>query len=221
MYYDFLSGGNQGGFTYSLNNNRRFYHLTGTYRHVKGSKNKSFAVTGGRSVRESDLEIFPAGFQSSVLRFFVVGLAGLMWIFNSWQSLFSELYLWPISWTAATLIDLAGVSVVLRQPLGQTDSCIIEIGRIIFHVEHQCSGISAFFIFLAALGAYPASLGYKVYGAHAQDARILRLWRAPPGDPRRNCQLHSRLAALFPPLFYGCPQSRFRHDALDHLDTEG
>ena len=97
--------------------------------------------------------------------FFVVGLAGLMWIFNSCQSLFSELYLWPISWTAATLIDLAGVSVVLRQPLGQVDSCIIEIGRIIFHVEHQCSGISAFFIFLAALGAYPASLGHKVYGA--------------------------------------------------------
>ena len=44
--------------------------MTGTYRHVKGSKNKSFAVTGGRSVCESDLEIFPAGFQSSVLRFF-------------------------------------------------------------------------------------------------------------------------------------------------------
>ena len=88
-----------------------------------------------------------------------------MWIFVSCEAWFSSFYLWPISWTAASLIDLFGVSVLVYDPPDQESLCILEIGRFVFHVENQCSGISAFFIYLAALIAYPAKSGHKVRGA--------------------------------------------------------
>ncbi|MEE2657242.1 MAG: hypothetical protein VX733_01980 [Candidatus Latescibacterota bacterium] len=96
---------------------------------------------------------------------FCLGLAGLMWIFVSCEAWFGSYYLWPISWTAASLIDLFDVSVLVYAPPDQESLCILEIGRVVFHVEYQCSGISAFFIYLAALFAYPAKSGHKVRGA--------------------------------------------------------
>lgn len=96
---------------------------------------------------------------------FCLGLAGFMWIFVSCEAWFSSFYLWPITWTAASLIDLFGVSVLVYEPQDLEGLCILEIGRFVFHVESQCSGISAFFIYLAALIAYPAKSGHKVRGA--------------------------------------------------------
>ncbi len=96
---------------------------------------------------------------------FCLGLAVLMGVFVNWKEWFSSLYLWPISWTAASLIDLFGVPVAVYDPPNQNDLCILEIGRFVFHVEHQCSGISAFFIYLAALLAYPAESSHKIRGA--------------------------------------------------------
>ena len=75
---------------------------------------------------------------------FCLSLAGLMWIFVSYEAWFSSFYLWPISWTAASLIDLFGVSVLVYDPPDQESLCILEVGRFVFHVENQCSGILAF-----------------------------------------------------------------------------
>jgi|GEM_PF-439654 exosortase/archaeosortase family protein len=96
---------------------------------------------------------------------FCLGLATLMGIFLQWKPWFSDLYLWPISWTAASLIDLFGATVAAYDPVDQHEFTVIEIGRFVFHVEHQCSGISAFFIYLAALVAYPADWEHKIRGA--------------------------------------------------------
>jgi len=96
---------------------------------------------------------------------FCLGLATLMGIFLKWKPWFSDLYLWPISWTAASLIDLFGATVAAYDPVDQHEFTVIEIGRFVFHVEHQCSGISAFFIYLAALVAYPADWEHKIRGA--------------------------------------------------------
>ena len=96
---------------------------------------------------------------------FCLGLATLMGIFLEYKSWFSDLYLWPISWTAASLIDLFGATVAAYDPIDQHEFTVIEIGRFVFHVEHQCSGISAFFIYLAALVAYPADWEHKLRGA--------------------------------------------------------
>ena len=96
---------------------------------------------------------------------FCLGLATLMGIFLQWKPWFSDLYLWPISWTAASLIDLFGATVAAYDPVDQHEFTVIEIGRFVFHVEHQCSGISAFFIYLAALVAYPADWEHKLRGA--------------------------------------------------------
>ena len=96
---------------------------------------------------------------------FCLGLATLMGIFLEYKSWFSDLYLWPISWTAASLIDLFGATVAAYDPIDQHEFTVIEIGRFVFHVEHQCSGISAFFIYLAALIAYPADWEHKLRGA--------------------------------------------------------
>lgn len=96
---------------------------------------------------------------------FCLGLATLMGVFLQWKPWFSDLYLWPISWTAASLVDLFGATVSVYDPIDQHDFTVLEIGRFVFHVEHQCSGISAFFIYLAALVAYPADWGHKLRGA--------------------------------------------------------
>jgi exosortase/archaeosortase family protein len=57
-----------------------------------------------------------------------------------------------------------GIPVVAYGSLQQADLYILEIGRFVFHVEHQCSGISAFFIYFAALLAYPAVAPHKIRG---------------------------------------------------------
>ena len=96
---------------------------------------------------------------------FCLGLAALMGVFVNYKGWFSSLYLWPISWTAASLLDLFDVAVAVYDPPNQNDLCIVEIGSFVFHVEHQCSGISAFFIYLSALLAYPANCAHKIRGA--------------------------------------------------------
>lgn len=96
--------------------------------------------------------------------FFVLFLGFLIFIFTQWTSVFSSLYLWPVSWTAATLIACFEVPVIAYMSFDYENLCIIEIDNFIFHVEHQCSGISAFFIYLAAIVAYPAEKAHKIRG---------------------------------------------------------
>jgi exosortase/archaeosortase family protein len=95
---------------------------------------------------------------------FTVLLGGLMWTFVGYTDFFSTYYLWPISWAAAKVISTLGIPVVAYGSLKQADLYILEIGRFAFHVEHQCSGISAFFIYFAAIAAYPAVVPHKVRG---------------------------------------------------------
>lgn len=95
---------------------------------------------------------------------FAVLLGALMWTFIRYTDFFSAYYLWPISWAAAKMISTLGIPVVAYGSLQQADLYILEIGRFVFHVEHQCSGISAFFIYFAALLAYPAVAPHKIRG---------------------------------------------------------
>ncbi|MEE2657335.1 MAG: hypothetical protein VX733_02445 [Candidatus Latescibacterota bacterium] len=127
---------------------------------MKAEKTRALKKTGDRDGQPG---VIDSRYKFCLL--FCLGMAGLIWVFVSCEAWFSSFYLWPISWTAASLIELFGVSVLVYDPPGQESLCILEIGRFVFHVEYECSGISAFFIYLAALIAYPAKSGHKVRGA--------------------------------------------------------
>jgi exosortase/archaeosortase family protein len=95
---------------------------------------------------------------------FGVCMGVLMVLFLNNQAHFKTLYLWPITWMAGSIIGLWNPVVSTHNPLGNNDLSIIEIGRYIFHVKHECSGISAFFIYLAAVMAYPVGGKSKLLG---------------------------------------------------------
>lgn len=91
-----------------------------------------------------------------------VGLLALA--FSHWQPLFDVAYLYPVSWTAATLLDLLGIGARLDASSLSVGFCLLIFDEITFRVIHECTGLFACLIFLAALCAYPASVRQKLLG---------------------------------------------------------
>lgn len=95
---------------------------------------------------------------------FAASLTSLVLVFDQWEPVFGALYLHPVSWASAVLLDLAGVPAVLDAGPLDLGMCILTMEHIIFHVEHECTGLFALFIYLAAVLAYRAPVAHKVCG---------------------------------------------------------
>ncbi|MBT6148242.1 MAG: hypothetical protein HN712_01775 [Gemmatimonadetes bacterium] len=91
--------------------------------------------------------------------------AGILLVsFHAVEAVFGTLYLLPISWSAATLLDLMGIPAVFDAgPLAQ-GYCVVETLRTVFEVRFECTGLFSLFIYLAAVVAYPASGDHKIRG---------------------------------------------------------
>ena len=92
---------------------------------------------------------------------FAAFLTSLVLVFDQWEPLFGTLYLYPVSWVAAALLDLVGVPAVLDAGPVDIGICVLTMEQIVFHVEHECTGLYALFIYLAAVFAYPARMARK------------------------------------------------------------
>jgi exosortase/archaeosortase family protein len=104
------------------------------------------------------------GRRGRFLLLFVAGIASLALIFSQWQPFFDRAYLYPVSWTATSLLDLIGIGTRLDAdplPLG---FCLMIFETSTFRVIHECTGIFALLIFAAALFAYPAPIKQKLRG---------------------------------------------------------
>ena len=94
-----------------------------------------------------------------------VGCVGLLSLgFSYWESALRLLYLYPVSLSAATLLDFFGVQTTLDTASLAEGFCALVMEDVVFHVTHECAGIFALFIYLAAVCAYPARASHKVRG---------------------------------------------------------
>jgi len=104
------------------------------------------------------------GLRLRFLLLFVAGVSLFAAIFSKWQALFDQIYLYPVSYAAATLLDRIGIPAELNASSLSLGFCLVIFDEIIFRVIPECTGIFALLIFLAALLAYPASAAQKGWG---------------------------------------------------------
>ena len=95
---------------------------------------------------------------------FVASVALLVAAFSRWQFLFDQGYLYPVSYTAARLLDLLGVPAMLDAGHLSLGYCTLCFEKITFRIVQECTGIFALFTFVAALLAYPTSVRQKGLG---------------------------------------------------------
>lgn len=98
------------------------------------------------------------------LLLFAGSAALLALVFFLGQDLLARIYLFPISWTAAWLLQQLGIAARLDATFLSQGFCLLILERLTLRVIHECSGIFAFFLFLAALFAYPARIQQKLWG---------------------------------------------------------
>jgi exosortase/archaeosortase family protein len=98
---------------------------------------------------------------------FTLCLGGLALVFDRLESLFGVLYLRPVSWAGALLLDLVGVSARLDSATLASGYCVIDMERTVFHVTYECTGVFALLIYMAAVLAYPASGRTRLRGVVA------------------------------------------------------
>ena len=97
------------------------------------------------------------GLRARFLLSFATGMGLLIVVFDGFRSVFDRLYLYPVSWTSAALLNRAGVPAHLDAGSLSTGFCQLSLGEVRFRVIPECTGIFALFVFLAALSAYPAA----------------------------------------------------------------
>lgn len=95
---------------------------------------------------------------------FITCLGLLSLGFSYGESALRRLYLYPVSLSAAALLDLLGVPTTLDTTSLAEGFCALVMEGVVFQVTHECAGIFALFIYLAAVFAYPAPMSHKVRG---------------------------------------------------------
>ncbi len=103
--------------------------------------------------------------QNTFLLQFAATAGILILSFHVVESFFGTLYLLPISWSAANLLDLIGIPAIFDAATLAHGYCEIETERTIFQVKFECTGLFSLFVYLAAVVAYPASRDHKIRGA--------------------------------------------------------
>lgn len=85
-------------------------------------------------------------------------------IFEGVPSLFQQLYMLPVAHVAAALLGLLGLEAAL-DATGLTDGfCELLVGRILYRVTFDCTGIFALLVFAALTLAFPATRRARASG---------------------------------------------------------
>lgn len=96
---------------------------------------------------------------------FVLYLGLLALVFEYLQLFFVRIYMYPVSSSAAFLLNGMGIEAVLDTSSLLAGFCDLVVEGAIYRIIHECTGIFALLTFLALLLAYPASVSQKVQGA--------------------------------------------------------
>ena len=85
-------------------------------------------------------------------------------IFEGVPSLFQQLYMLPVAHVCAALLNLLGLEAAL-DTTGLTEGfCELLLGRIIYRVTFDCTGIFALVVFAALTLAFPATWRQRASG---------------------------------------------------------
>lgn len=96
---------------------------------------------------------------------FVLYLGLFALIFEYLQLFFVRTYMYPVSTSAAFLLNGIGIEATLDSRSLLSGFCDLVIGGAVYRIIHECTGIFALLTFLALMLAYPASTSQKVQGA--------------------------------------------------------
>lgn len=95
---------------------------------------------------------------------FLLWLAVLAASFDAFPATYGFVHLYPVSWLATFVLQALGV----RATLGARDTaaghCRLDLDGVDYLVTHECTGIVALFLTVAAVAAYPTDLPSKGRG---------------------------------------------------------
>ena len=98
---------------------------------------------------------------------FAACVGALVALFHIAPAPFARGYLLPISWTAASVLNLLGMPAVI-DTAGLADGfCMLETEFTMLRVEFECTGLFSLFVYLGAVLAYPASAARRTIGVAA------------------------------------------------------
>lgn len=99
--------------------------------------------------------------QHAAIRFcllFALGLGALALAFEFLQGFFAAAYMYPVSATAAGLLNWMSFEAILDTSQLSSGFCEMVLRQIVYRVTFDCTGVFALVVFLALTAAYPASL---------------------------------------------------------------
>ncbi len=79
---------------------------------------------------------------------------------DRWDAMLSLPYMAAISWVAAAVLNLLGLSVTLGGVAGSFT--ILSMDHIVFNVTRECTGVYALGLYVAAVLSYPATLSQRL-----------------------------------------------------------
>ena len=93
------------------------------------------------------------------------GWLGLMAVGFEWtRSYLVYLFMYPISHSAAFILDRLGIEAHLGKPDLTAGMCELAVARVTYQVTFECTGIFALAICLASVMAFPAPAACKTRG---------------------------------------------------------
>ena len=95
---------------------------------------------------------------------FLAWLGVLAAVFELWRRHWVDLYMYPISSSAAFLLNAVGIGAELSAPILPEGVCQLALDNVVYRVSFECTGLFAFFICLACVLAYPTTVGTKIKG---------------------------------------------------------
>lgn len=95
---------------------------------------------------------------------FAVWLAVFAGAFELARTLLVELYMYPISYVAAWILNGIGVQAALGNALLASGVCQLAVSDVVYLVTFECTGIFALFMCASSVLAYPASKVSKIKG---------------------------------------------------------
>ena len=102
--------------------------------------------------------------QWSFLMRFVSCVGAFVVLFHLLPAPFARLYLLPISWLAAAVLNALGLQASIDTAGLVGGFCMLETEFTMLRVEFECTGLFSLFVYLGAVVAYPASFGRRAIG---------------------------------------------------------
>lgn len=86
---------------------------------------------------------------------FLACLAALAASLEAFPTAYGFLHLFPVSWLATQILQALGVRATLGSRELADGRCRLDLDGVDYLVTHECTGIVALFVVLAAVAAYP------------------------------------------------------------------